>query len=934
VAPSQYNPSQGDGVPDSFGLGDASDDWMNNVREAEAPPILGAIGPYELIEEVSRGGQGIVYRARQPGTNREIAVKRLLAGSFATPAMLRRFEREVELAASLSHPNIVTVFGMEIIDGQPLLAMEWVDGVPVDRWAQGDGSARRSSKEITRMFAAVCHAVGHAHQRGIIHRDLKPSNILVDTNGQPRVLDFGLARSIDSREDGGPPVTLTEQFVGTPAYASPEHLRGGPEAIDVRSDVYSLGVILYNALTGRLPYDVTSSLPETFHNIEHADPHPLTSMARRVDRDIEYITLKALAKEKDRRYQSAHALADDLRRYDEGEPILAHPPSTLYQLRKLIKRHRWPVAFLVALFLLAGGSAIWMSVLYGRARVAQKQAATEAESARQASAFLEELFNVSDPFAAPGLDGTSGDAVTARELLDRGAERIKTELADQPAVQAKLMGTIGNVYRNLGLFDQAEPLLVGALAARQRVYGAEHVEVADSLRSLGVLRRAQGDTAEAVRLLREALRMYRRLEGDENMAVADCMLLLGQALQFAGDFKAAEPVVLGATALHRKLLGDHNPLVADALKISAFVYLEQGNVAAAEPLCREALAISRRVYGDRHPVVARHMGDLALILTQQGDSAEAESLYREALAILRERLGDKHPEVATALHNLAGLLHKRGDLDAAEACYREALAIKRETLDEDHPSIARSLLHLGAVMHDKGRYDEAESLYRQALDMRRRLLGEEHQDVAAAMCNLGLLLDRKGDREAAESLVREALEMDRKLLGEGHRIVAQTERSLALMLTGHGDHAAAEPLFRSSLATYRKVSGDESPDTLRVMSDYGEFLMRQKRVDEAAPLLTEVLETRQRVLGEDHPETLTSHANVGWVYWARGDLRGAEPHYRQTMEGRLCVLGEDHPHTLLVMDQYANLLKRLGNNEESKKLARRIAEIRKRASGK
>ncbi len=354
---SHDNPSQHGDVPDSFGLGGESDEWMDSLREAEAPTSLGSIGPYELIEEISRGGQGIVYRAHQPGTKREIAVKRLLAGSFATSAMLRRFEREVELAASLSHPNIVTVFGMDIIDGQPLLAMEWIDGVPVDQWAEGDGSVRRSGNEIARMFSTVCNAVGHAHQRGIIHRDLKPSNILVDTSGKPRVLDFGLAKLIESGQGDGQTVTLTEQFVGTPAYASPEHLRGGPEAIDVRADVYSLGVILYNALTGRLPYDVSSNLPDTFRNIEHADPIRPSSIVPRLDRDMEYITLKALAKEKDRRYQSAHALADDLKRHVEGEPILAHPPSTLYQLRKLVKRHRWPAALVAAMFALASGSS-------------------------------------------------------------------------------------------------------------------------------------------------------------------------------------------------------------------------------------------------------------------------------------------------------------------------------------------------------------------------------------------------------------------------------------------------------------------------------------------------------------------------------------------------------------------------------------------------
>jgi serine/threonine protein kinase len=323
---------------------------MDRVREAETPATLGCIGPYELIEEVSRGGQGIVYRARQPGTKREIAVKRLLAGSFATPAMLRRFEREVELAASLSHPNIVTVFGIEIIDGQPLLAMEWIDGVPIDEWATSGESGRRSPKQIASMMHDVCDAVRHAHQHGVIHRDLKPSNILVDRSGVPHVLDFGLARPIGTEADGGLTVTLTEQFVGTPAYASPEHLRSGTSAIDIRADVYSLGLVLYNALTGRLPYDVSGDLPDVFHRIEHAEPIRPSSVAPSLDREIEAIVLKALVKEKERRYQSVDLLAEDLRRYLHDEPILARPPSTFYQLGKFAKRNKTLVTAVIIAF--------------------------------------------------------------------------------------------------------------------------------------------------------------------------------------------------------------------------------------------------------------------------------------------------------------------------------------------------------------------------------------------------------------------------------------------------------------------------------------------------------------------------------------------------------------------------------------------------------
>lgn len=344
----------GVGVEFGFDLDDES--WTKRLREYIASPALGRLGEYELIGELGRGGQGVVFKARQPRTGRLIAIKRLSAGAFATPEMRARFEREIDAAAALDHPNIVTVFGTEVVDGQQLLAMKWVDGLPIDRWAAGQapphlppsqggikggfiGGQGRPVREILAVFSIVCDAVHHANQRGVIHRDLKPSNILVDQEARPFVLDFGLAK-VARDIAHAPTITITGEFMGTPAYAAPEQIRGSPGAVDVRTDVYALGAILYRLLTGVPPFEDKGDLPALMQKVLHREPARPSSHNAELNREMDVILLKALAKDKDQRYASVDALADDLRRFLAGQAVLAHPPSTVYQVRKFVRQHK------------------------------------------------------------------------------------------------------------------------------------------------------------------------------------------------------------------------------------------------------------------------------------------------------------------------------------------------------------------------------------------------------------------------------------------------------------------------------------------------------------------------------------------------------------------------------------------------------------------
>jgi len=384
----------------AFGFDLPEEEWLDRVRESEQHQTLGNIGPYELIEEVSRGGQGVVFRARQPGTGREIALKRLLAGSFATASMRRRFEREIEAAAALNHPNIVTVYGMEVVEGNPVFAMEWIEGVSVTSWVGGTPEAvpTRDPEETLGVFLRIADAVQHAHSRGVLHRDLKPSNVLVDATGQPHVLDFGLAKRFAEDGEGSATLTGSADFLGTPAYASPEQFHTDELVLDTRSDVYSLGVLLFELLTGRSPYGETRNLSELIARVESHEPPAASRVDPRLGYEVDTIVRKAMAKDRDQRYASVGALAADLRRYLAGEPVLALDPSSWYLVRKLARKHRIAVSFaalalacVAALALLAGRQALQLRDERNEAVRARELAYEQKELAVEAAASLERM---------------------------------------------------------------------------------------------------------------------------------------------------------------------------------------------------------------------------------------------------------------------------------------------------------------------------------------------------------------------------------------------------------------------------------------------------------------------------------------------------------------------------------------------------------------
>jgi serine/threonine protein kinase/tetratricopeptide (TPR) repeat protein len=818
------------------------------------------IGPYKLIQEIGHGGMGSVYLAARADAQyeRRAAIKVVRSGA-ASEDVIRYFRRERQILASLDHPNIARLLdGGTTEDGLPYFVMEYIEGQPIHRYCDAH---RLSTIERLKLFRSVCSAVEYAHRNLIVHRDIKPSNILVTADGVPRLLDFGIGKILNP---GLPAEGLAAatQMALTPEYASPEQVQGKP--ITTGTDVYSLGIVLYELLTGRHPYRlknrralavlraVTEEEPEKpstavgrTEPIAAPEHDPLKAptaeavslpregtpekLKRRLKGDLDNIVMMALRKEPQQRYPSVEALSEDIRRYLEGRPVMARKTTLAYRTGKYVRRNR--VGLLVAglVFLLL--SALGINTAVQSARVARERdgAAQERTKAQRVAAFLVDLFRVSDPSEA------RGNTVTAREMLDKGATKIETELKDQPEVRATLMDTMGQVYSNLGLYDKALPLLQESLKTRRQVLGSEHQDVAATLNNLAGVLRETGDYAGAAVLMREALMIQRKLHGNEHPTVAQSLGHLAIVLAEQGDYTGAEPLFRESLAIQRKLLGNEHPTVAGALDNLAGVLLAKGSYTEAEPLFREALAMKRRLLGNEHPSVAATLSNLAIVLDDKGDYAGAEALDREALAMKRRLLGNEHPAVATSLGNLAGVLNDKGDSAGAEVLDREALAMRRKLLGSEHPDVAESLSGLARVLLDKGDDAGAETLYREALAMGRKLLGNEHPTVAVMLTGLAETLCHEHKPIEAEALAREALAIRQKASPGEHPDVAEAKSVLGECLADAHQFEEAEPLLLGSYLVLKSTRGEGSVATRKGLQRIVALYQESGRPEKAAP---------------------------------------------------------------------------------------------------
>lgn len=766
------------------------------------------VGNYRIVERIGVGGMGAVYLAeRDDDQFRHRVALKLIRRGMESGEILRRFRSERRIVASLDHPNIARLFdGGFLGDGRPYFAMEFIErAVPIDLYCD---SMSLGVPERLDLFGTVAMAVHYAHQNLIVHRDLKPGNILVSEVGQVKLVDFGIAKPLDPDSIGSTAaLTRADLRLLTPEYASPEQIRGG--VITTASDIYALGVLLYRLLTGDSPYRMqgksSGEIEQMICEDEPEKPSSRSTLPTRLRKtlagDLDTIVAKAMHKDPQRRYPSAEALAEDVRRYMNNEPVVARGDSVGYRAARFIKRHRVGVGAASALFTSVSAFGIITSLQGKRIAQQARAIAAERDKSEEVASFLKDLFTVADPWVS------HGETVTARELLDRGADRVERELRGQPRLQGSMLHIIANVFFKLGLYDRTEELLRRSI---ELAGGSPSVDLAARLVDLGAVMRQKEAYPEACELYERALVMLRWEGPSSSVASLDFASALNDlAIVVArmGDVKRASNLYREVLGIRRRLLGDDHADIAETMSNLAMLHNRVGEFAEAEGLYRRSLEIQRRALSANSPDIASTLNNFAGLLRASGRYSEAESLDREALD-LRRRVLKEHPDVAQSMNNLAIDLYRRGEYVGSLELCREALAMWRRIYSDDHPEVARALNNLAQIHRASGLPHEAEPLYRHALAILEGRSGTTSNEVAPTLTNLGELLGSMGRYEEAEEMLRRGLAIREDALGSENWRTANTRVVLGGVLAAQGLYEEAEALVRRGYESLVRVGHD------------------------------------------------------------------------------------------------------------------------------
>jgi serine/threonine protein kinase len=769
---------------------------QSRVAAASGEGAGDRIGGFKLLQQIGEGGCGVVHMAEQEEPVRRRVALKIIKPGMDTKSVIARFEAERQALALMDHPNIARVFEAgATAAGRPFFVMELVRGVKIT-----DFCDRHALTTVARLglFLQVCDAVQHAHQKGIIHRDIKPSNILVTTStdgtGLPKVIDFGIAKATTGQRLTDKTLfTAFEMLIGTPAYMSPEQAALSSVDVDTRTDIYSLGVLLYELLTGTTPFDTSELLKAGFDEVRRvitnqepvrpstrlstmmapaltglcqrhqADP---AKLIRAVRGDLDWIVMKALEKDRARRYETAHSLARDVQRYLANEPISARPPSSIYKVQKLVSRNRLFFGSLAVILLLIAVSLALVTISLAKERRArqeadaalrqakadQAKALIEGAKSQQVTHFLEDMLEGVGPSVARGRD-----TKVLKEILDHTAQRVGQELTNQPAVEAELRTVMGHVYLRIGEFRRAEEMDRGALARAQLLYGLGSREAAAARHDLGEALLREGNSAEAESAFVEALDVRRRLLGNESGEVAASLSKLADVYRVEHRFADAEAREREALAIRQKLFGSESLEAADSMRNLSIVLNDEGKPIESEAMTREILAIRQKLLGSEHPLVAASLDDVAWAAGVNGKLAEAQTLEGDALAMKRKLLGDEHPDVARSLFLLGQRLQTRGLVTDSAWVLGAALSIQRKLLGDDHPDTLYTLRNLSWALEAESKWPEAEMADRAALASWRKMFGNESAQAVSALDDLARVLMAQKKFAETEQLLTETL---------------------------------------------------------------------------------------------------------------------------------------------------------------------------------
>ena len=887
------------------------------------------IGRYKVLEKVGEGGFGVVYVAEQrEPVKRRVALKVIKLG-MDTRQVVARFEAERQALAMMDHPNIAKVLDAGATDtGRPYFVMELVRGIRITEYCD---QHKLSTEQRLELFIQVCHAIQHAHQKGIIHRDIKPSNILVtlhDGVPVPKVIDFGIAKATQQELTEKTLYTQLQQFIGTPAYMSPEQAEMSGLDIDTRSDIYSLGVLLYELMTGRTPFDGTELMSQGIDamrkairekepqkpstrvatlNVEElsitaarhsADPPKLVHLLKG---DLDWIVMKCLEKDRTRRYETANGLGMDIQRHLNNEAVSARSPSAAYRFERMIRRNK--VAFaagtaVAGVLILGAVASTWQAIratrseraqsvlrqqaeesrnneakLRGQAQIDEAKAKTEAARSAQYALFMREMLQGVGPSVALGRD-----TQLLKEIVTRTEGRLATQLQDQPEVIADLRDTLGSVYVNLGEYGHAEMLLREALEARRKLFGNESAEVATTLDTLGDDLMYQASLTEAESDLREAL------------------------------------------AIRRKLSGEASDNVASTLEHLSAVLLREQRQEETVALRREALEIYRKLYGEENAKVAQSMGDLASALRSQHKFEEAEGMFRQALAMQRRLIGEEDPETISTLSSLGLTLQNEKKYAEAIEVLQQALALRRKVLGEEHPQVAMSLLRVANSLVQQKKNSEAIADLREAVEIQQKSLGD-NPDAVEVLVTLAKALDREGGHEEeAEKLARDAAAMELRLASKGAPPLGRGSTLLSDLLQKQGKAAESAQIQRELLEQLKVSLGPDHLNTLRAMDNvaWNDYLQGDAAI--GLPIAEEAVRRFRATLGTRNINTISAMDTLAWIYEDLGQLDKAVPLFEEIRQCTRETHGTEDGRFTYCMASLAHAYMEVGRMDEARQL--------------